>query len=912
MRNGFIPACTVDTDNRTAAWLAISQSFGLYTALRCCLQETSSQQFEEEFRRDLDPLLFRPPASLLQACVERASELKGLRESGDEKFQHNELEDAVAAYTHALTIAPESAELKQLLAACQALLAGDPQLADNLGVASSMRKQALRVELQRAGELMAEGELTEAVNCYEKAERLAIKADLQQVEAAKKQATVQEANIVKAQELSASEDFDEAIKYWLLVVQAAPRSEEFVERLRLTREAQARTVQLKELWAAADAHMASKEYVKATVTYQEALSIAPENIQLQQDELAAELASARIREMRELQKKGEAAMDAGNPHEALRLFKQALELEPGEETLVMQIQDAIEAELTLAQKEQLKRQGQAEMKAKDYTAAATTFAHAVRIARRDSGLRDMALQAKQLAIDEARFAEMLDLARLQASSYDYHQAVGTFDICLSMHPGNDEVRAERESAARLDEVSSLKAKANSATINGDFEGAIALLKNALALSPDDKTATSLSVLKKKRQANVLQLMGEESLEAGNYEDAVKALLEALDLDPDNDQLREEEQHAEKMAKKSKLRTLALRALKQGEYEHSVEDFTLALKIDSSDAELATLLQQSQDLLDASHREHEGDSLMLAQKYSDAAVAYDQAMQLDPNSDTLKAKLIEAQRRAQLQQLKRVGEDKLNEGDVVAAVDLFRQALLLDPEDSTLKASEQEAETKAEAAVLQQQGEALMASGDYTAAAAAMQKALRLDPLNATLTAEQDEATTRAHALKLKTAGIQCLVSGEQWAEIQCQTKSNDSAADHDNVSTYSQAASHLRRSVQLFDGDAEAQLMLDTATRRLQCMQLVREASVQETIGDYAAAVVAYTTALKALELPKDKALDRAVRVWLAEVQKFKADAEDERAKADMDEKKRAQQVGPDRLLCPKCLFVPHARASFE
>ena len=106
------------------------------------------------------------------------------------------------------------------------------------------------------------------------------------------------------------------------------------------------------------------------------------------------------------------------------------------------------------------------------------------------------------------------------------------------------------------------------------------------------------------------------------------------------------------------------------------------------------------------------------------------------------------------------------------------------------------------------------------------------------------------------------------------------------------------------DGDAEAQTMMDTATRRLQCVQLVREASVQETTGDYTAAVVAYTTALKSLELPQDKSLDQIVHVWLAEAQKYKADAEDERAKAEMKEKTRAQQVGQSRLeVLPKGLL---------
>ena len=84
---------------------------------------------------------------------------------------------------------------------------------------------------------------------------------------------------------------------------------------------------------------------------------------------------------------------------------------------------------------------------------------------------------------------------------------------------------------------------------GAFPAAVATFTDALALDPEnDEIKADLEHAKRKIQALELQKAGEAQLSKGDYAAAAATLMKSMDIDPYNDAVAEEEALAMKMAK----------------------------------------------------------------------------------------------------------------------------------------------------------------------------------------------------------------------------------------------------------------------------------------------------------------------------------------------------------------------------
>ena len=173
--------------------------------------------------------------------------------------------------------------------------------------------------------------------------------------------------------------------------------------------------------------------------------------------------------------------------------------------------------------------------------------------------------------------------------------------------------------------------------------------------------------------------------ATDYAKAAKTLLAALDLDPDNKEIADEELEAEKKAKAADL-------------------------------------------------EKQADQLMDEGKFAEAGKLYAVAMGLDPTNVRLPAKQKDAVNKAQAQELKEQAEHECDALDFAQAVDTFDKALALDPDDGSPRHAQIQKERDDAARMvhmleLKKKGEGEMAEGKYDDAVRTLLEALELDPSN---------------------------------------------------------------------------------------------------------------------------------------------------------------------------------------
>lgn len=390
--------------------------------------------------------------------------------------------------------------------------------------------------------------------------------------------------------------------------------------------------------------------------------------------------------------KAEQALNKKNFPDAVKFYREALELFPSEKTTATALATALVAEMeakkVAEESEKRKKEidrlladGREAMKVKKYEIAIRAF--------EDARLLDVSNKDVRDALDEARNAQDKDKGdKKRKDDYEAHLA-----------------------AAKA----ALKAE--------DFVGAAREAQAALRLMPDDVEAgkivqaadAKLDNLKdvKKRQAAFDRLIDQarKARDAARFNDATQAVDAALRLFPDDREAKRlsvdvKTALTRARADNAKLLGDAEAELRLGNLAEAKALAANAVKNWAEDAKAEALLRQIDRLTvnNGGGNDQEamrqayvravqlGQAAMLAERYADAVIAYGKAVELLPN-DLVSARELEKARRLLKRQQERkieydrqmqIGTQALQRNQFARAVDAFEEALRAFPNDPTAR------------------------------------------------------------------------------------------------------------------------------------------------------------------------------------------------------------------------------------
>jgi hypothetical protein len=525
-----------------------------------------------------------------------------------------------------------------------------------------------------------------------------------------------------------------------------------------------RTEALRVLWERGEAAMAAQDYDGAGAAVAEALLLDPHNrrFELQADE-ARRRAQAR-EQLARLRAEGEQALAAGDVVRAANLLDEALVLAPQDGALRDAAEQAHEENTRLSRKDELRRHGEVELAGRHYAAAALTLQTAAALDEGDQELCALAARAKAKADAEARFNELVCMARMERTFRNYEGAVGVYDQALAINvdgefeavssggaqtpgtpsnSGHNVVMAERNECDRLRRVAAYKDSAHRHMLSGDYAAAVRELGMALDLAPDDaRLAQDKAAAEKQRQAQDLRQKGEDLLSERRWAEAARTLLECLRLDPANLTVQEEQKLADCRARGAQLTEEGQTALRARRYELAVERFTVAKSIiadDGGGADLVALIDRAKKLhharlerlTKAAHLAEQGEHLLQMADPRGAVTAYETALNMlslpddEARDEVVNVELhfvFAADIRGRLAQAQEKAEGARRAEAAAEASEEARRA----------EATRLEDEKRARAAELKQEGRRLLAAHSYEKAAEQFSVARSLDTSDAEL------------------------------------------------------------------------------------------------------------------------------------------------------------------------------------
>jgi eukaryotic-like serine/threonine-protein kinase len=206
----------------------------------------------------------------------------------------------------------------------------------------------------------------------------------------------------------------------------------------------------------------------------------------------------------------------------------------------------------------------------------------------------------------------------------------------------------------------------------EYGKAIAEFQHGLELDPTNQELKGKLAQARKdvNQADVQKKIsdalkaGEEYLQQGKYEEAIREFQNGLELDRTNEELRSKLDQAQETGKQADVQNRISEALVKGktyldrrEYEKAIAEFQIGLELDPTNQELKGRLDEAQAAKEAAVRKATTNALKSGQAYMDqgeydrAIREFQNALKLDPTNRELKRRIDQAQRA-------RAEEDKL--------------------------------------------------------------------------------------------------------------------------------------------------------------------------------------------------------------------------------------------------------------
>lgn len=289
---------------------------------------------------------------------------------------------------------------------------------------------------------------------------------------------------------------------------------------------------------------AEKNLVAALGSYRDVIELAPDHADAKE---AVERLEGVISQARELAGEAAAALQAGDPDEAVRVAEQSLELVPAQPEAAGTLAVAKTA-LT-----EIERAVRSFAGSVSPTKARAQLERMERLVEKYPGstkcseLREKALAEVQAAGARASEAEVrghLESARAELGAGRLDAAIAAADRALELRPGDEDATSLRaEAEQRLEQATALTAAAGEAALAGDHETALTKFQEALAVAPDDavaaegvKAARSAIAERKSRLRQAVQT-ARKIRPSDGLQAAVAAWSAVLELDPEHEQAK---------------------------------------------------------------------------------------------------------------------------------------------------------------------------------------------------------------------------------------------------------------------------------------------------------------------------------------------------------------------------------------
>lgn len=522
-----------------------------------------------------------------------------------------------------------------------------------------------------------------------------------------------------------SGDYEVALDVFERVLRVDPEREDVIRLIGETRRRLNQVRQVDPILEEGEAAMGRGDYETALQRFEDVLNIDPNNHRAVEG-----LTHARRRkkqsQSREIERRISEARQAladGYHQRAIELVERVLEMDPDHAEAQSVLSRATSARDSALVVDRLIDESQLELRLGDYDAAVNLLEDAL------SRMPDHA-EAQRL-LNEAR----LGIARQALERDEYERAITALRNVVQGIEGDDEAQELLDYATSL-RFTNLGREQLAAD---DQEGAAGYFEQALRLDPDNEAARRLldqirNARDRESQLRRALSLGHSALEARDYSTAVEYLERALELDPENERVRQElaEARAEfnriKESRMEKSLSRGQRALDQGDYQTALACASAALEVAPSDQRVQRFANTTQDVREhvqvATQAQREGE-------YEQARQHLEQALAIEETAD-LRRRLDELQQHAararedRIDQLIQQGQAALDANQLEEALERFEQAVELDPNDPEAQKALDKArriqETRRLEALLRQ-GDALFAAEDYDAAAAAYLKAL---------------------------------------------------------------------------------------------------------------------------------------------------------------------------------------------
>lgn len=686
---------TQDFDRLVERGQIAMQSEDYHTAVRFFEQALETSQ-----ALDLETQELEEELATARSRRQQVERLDTLMQEGRQALRSGEFGAAVDRFSRALRLEPDNPEVQQW-----------ERRAREVQEAVRRSEAALIAGKYDVASHALESALTEVPNST------ALESRLREVQVQR--------YVDQGEAALAAGDYQDALDVFERVLRVDPEREDVVRMIGETRRRLNQVRQVEPIVEEGEMALRRGDYEVAQQRFEEVLNIDPNNHRAVEG-----LTQARRRkkqsQSREIERRISDAREAlaeGDYAHSVDLLERVLEMDP----------DRAEAQAVLAQAtsardagqvvDRLVQESQLELRLGDYEAAVDLLEDAL------SRIPSHA-QAREL-LAEAR----LGIAQQALEHDDYDKAIAALRNVV------EDADEDSEAQHLLDHATSLRymSLGQERVRADDPEGAAGYFEQALRLDPDNEMARrQLDEIRsnREREGRLRRALGlgRSALEARDYATAVDYLQQAVELDPENQRLRQEladaraEYNRIKQTRMEKSLTRGRTALEQGDYQTAIACADAAMEVAPDDervqryAGIVTSIREH--VQTASQAQRAGD-YRTARERLEQAISIEETADLRQRLDSLQHQAAQA-REEEIEHLLHQGRAAMEANQLEEALARFEQAVEMNPNDREAQRALDEArrvqETRRLDALLRQ-ADALFAAEDYDEAAEAYLRAL---------------------------------------------------------------------------------------------------------------------------------------------------------------------------------------------
>ncbi len=658
----------------------------------------------------------------------------------------------------------------QALAAGQALDLDTQEVEEELTLARARQKEMERLEslVQEGRQALRAGEFGAAVDRFSRA--LALNPDDPELQSWERKAREVQEAVRRSEAALIAGKYDVAAHALESALTEVPNSPALEDRLR--------EVQVQRYVDQGEAALAAGDYEEALDVFERVLRVDPgrEDVVRMIGETRRRL--NQVRQVEPVLEEGEMALRRGDYQTALQRFEEVLNIDPNNHRAVDGLtqarrrkkqSQAREIEQRISEARQALAEG-------DYHASVEHLEWVLDLDPDQAEAQAILAQATSARDASQVVNRLLEESQLEFRLGDYETAVDLLEDALSRIPNHPKARAllkksrlgiarqalehddydtaisalrkvvqgpeEDEEAQRLlDHATSLRyVELGRERLRADDpDGATSYFEQALRLDAENEVASRLLDeirTDREREARLRRALslGRSALQARDYATAVDHLQQALELDPENERIRQEladaraEYNRVREGRMEKSLSRGQTALDQGDYQTAIACADAALEVARDDERVrryASTAREIQEHVQAAARAQRNDDFHQAREHLEQALAIEETSDLRRRMENLQQQAAEAQTE-HIEHLIRQGKAALEANQLDEAFAYLEDAVELNPTHRGAQRALEEARRTQEVRRLEallRQGDALFAAEDYSAAADAYLQAL---------------------------------------------------------------------------------------------------------------------------------------------------------------------------------------------